>query len=95
MEAQARQRKIEVFSAGCRGCEEAIALVRKVACRSCDVQVIDVREEKSYERAKSYGIARFPAIVIDGKLAACCTQSAVDEETLRSLGLGVAIEHSR
>ena len=54
---------------GCKACEEAIALVRKVACRSCDVQVIDVRQESFYARAKQYGITRFPAIVIDGKLS--------------------------
>ena len=94
MEAQTRQRRIEIFSAGCKACEEAIALVRKVACRSCDVQVIDVRQESFYARAKQYGITRFPAIVIDGKLSACCTQSAVNETTLRELGLGVALDKS-
>ena len=34
-------------------------------------------------RAKHYGIQSVPAVVIDGKLAACCAGRGVREETIR------------
>ncbi len=37
------KRKIEVFSAGCPCCFETIELVRKSACPSCEVTVLDMR----------------------------------------------------
>jgi glutaredoxin 3 len=89
METQTR--RIEVFSAGCRGCEETIALVRRMACRSCEVQVIEIRDDESLKRARAYGIQKFPAVVIDGKLAECCTHRGVNEDTLKKMGLGVAL----
>jgi predicted DsbA family dithiol-disulfide isomerase len=39
-------------------------------------------------RAKSLGIRSVPAVVIDGKLADCCTGRGPDEATLRSAGIG-------
>jgi glutaredoxin 3 len=87
---ETRTRKIEVFSAGCRGCEETIAFVRRMACRSCAVEVIEVRDDTSFQRAQEYGIKKFPAVVIDGKLAECCSHSGVNEQTLRQMGLGQA-----
>ena len=88
---ETRTRKIEVFSAGCRGCEDTIALVRKLACRSCDVQVIEIKDDESFKRAQVYGIKKYPAIVIDGTLAECCTSGGVNEQTLSRMGLGVAL----
>ena len=65
-------RKIEVFSAGCPACEETISLVNSIACESCDVEVLDMRQADVAARAKRYGVHRVPSVVIDGKLAACC-----------------------
>jgi hypothetical protein len=39
-------------------------------------------------RAKDLGIRSVPAVVIDGKLADCCTGRGVDETTLRAAGVG-------
>jgi hypothetical protein len=39
-------------------------------------------------RAKSLGIRSVPAVVINGKLADCCTGRGPDEATLRAGGLG-------
>jgi len=39
-------------------------------------------------KARRYGVARVPAVVIDGKLADCCAAGAPNEETLRTAGLG-------
>jgi len=39
-------------------------------------------------KAKQYGIAGVPAVVVDGALADCCKTGGVDEATLRKLGIG-------
>ena len=83
------RRKIEVFTAGCPACEETIALVKKIACSSCDVQILDMHEKKTAEKAKQYGIRSIPAVVIDGKLADCCAGRGVQEASLRAAGIGV------
>src|SRR5438552_1362392 len=49
------KRKVEVFSAGCPACEEAIALVQNLACAACDVQVLDMKDPAVASRAKSLG----------------------------------------
>lgn len=87
---QAVTPKIEVFSAGCPACQETVALVQRVACPSCDVSVLDMNDPKVASRAKSLGIRSVPTVVIDGKLADCCTGLGPDEVTLRAAGLGVA-----
>jgi glutaredoxin len=82
------KRKIEVFSAGCSVCEEAIGLVNRLACPSCEITVLDINDPDVSRRAKDLGIRSVPAIVIDGKLAECCSGRGPDEDTLRSAGLG-------
>jgi len=82
------KRKVEIFSAGCPACEETIEMVRRIGCPSCDIVVLDMREEAVAERAKSLGIRSVPAVVIDGKLAECCAGRGPDEATLRAAGLG-------
>ncbi|MBI1787241.1 MAG: thioredoxin family protein [Acidobacteria bacterium] len=85
------QRKIEVFSAGCPICTETVALVQSIACPSCEVKILDMRDADVAARAKHYGIRAVPAVVIDGKLAGCCTGRGPDEATLRAEGLGVPL----
>ncbi len=81
------KRKIEIFGAGCPACEEAIELVNRVACPSCEVSVLDMRESDVARRAKSLGVRSVPAVVINGQLADCCTGRGPDEATLRAAGL--------
>ena len=85
-------RTIEVFSAGCPACDETVSMVRDVACPSCDVSVLDMNDPNVASRAKSLGIRSVPAVVIDGKLADCCTGRGPDEATLRAAGLGQPIK---
>lgn len=85
------KRKIEIFSAGCPACEEAIKLVRSISCPSCEVEVVDMHNDDIATKAKQYGVSSVPAIVIDGKLAACCAGRGIDEASLRSAGLGVPL----
>ena len=86
----ATKRKVEVFSAGCPACQDVVALVQRVDCPSCDVSVLDMNDPNISSRAKSLGVRSVPAVVIDGKLADCCTGRGPDEATLRTAGLGIA-----
>lgn len=86
----ATKRKVEVFSAGCPACQETVALVKQVACASCEVSVLDMNDAGVAQRAKGLGIRSVPAVVIDGRLADCCAGRGPDEATLRAAGLGVA-----
>jgi glutaredoxin len=84
------QRKIEVFSAVCPACEPTVQLVQKIACPSCDVQVLDMNKPEVAAKAKQYGVRTVPAVVIDGELASCCSGAGPNEQALRAAGLGVA-----
>jgi len=84
-----KKRTIEVFSAGCPCCHEAVQIVNSMACDSCEVQVFDMRSDQGAQaKAKLYGVRRVPAVVVDGKLADCCSSGPVDAATLRRLGVG-------
>ena len=37
------KRKVEIFSAGCTICEEAVSVVNRLACSSCEVTVLDMK----------------------------------------------------
>ncbi|MBI3570963.1 MAG: thioredoxin family protein [Gammaproteobacteria bacterium] len=82
------KRQIEVFSAGCPVCEETIAMVRQIACSSCEVAVRDMNDREVAARAKRLGIRSVPAVAINGELADCCAGRGPDEKTLRAAGLG-------
>lgn len=81
------KRKVEIFSAGCPVCKKTISLINRLACNSCEVTVLDMKNTDVEERAKILGIGSVPAIVIDGQLAECC-RSNINEETLKMAGLG-------
>ena len=85
------KRKVEIFSAGCAVCQETIELVNSIACPSCDVTVLDMKDRAIADRAKTLGVRSLPAIVIDGKLAGCCRDQGINEAALRAEGLGQPI----
>ena len=85
------KRKVEIFSAGCPVCDEAIRTVNAVACDGCDIEVLDMNTAEVSERANSLGIRSVPAVAVDGKLADCCAGRGVDVEALKAAGLGVAL----
>ena len=86
-----RKRKIEIFSAGCPACVEAIETVNRTACPSCQTEVLDMHQPDAAARAAILGISRVPAIVVDGALADCCASGPVDEQVLRAAGVGVPL----
>ena len=81
------QRQIEIFSAGCPVCDDLVARVKEMACPSCNVTVLDMKDSGAAARAKELGIRSLPAVAIDGKLADCCAGRGPDEATLRAAGL--------
>ena len=87
----ATKRKVEVFSAGCAACDEVIEIVKRAACSSCEVIIHDMKDINIAKRAKSLGIRSVPSVVIDGKLADCCAGRSVDDQVLRTAGLGKAL----
>ena len=75
--------KVEVFSAGCALCEEVIDVVRQEAGSSSQVTVQNMMDARVLSRAEKFGIRSVPAVVIDGKLASCCTGRGVDLQVLK------------
>lgn len=80
-------RQIEIFSAGCPVCKEAVAFVKGLACPSCEVTVLDMKKPEVSKKVKDIGIRSVPAVVIDGQLADCCGRG-LDEDVLKTAGLG-------
>lgn len=81
------KRNVEIFTAGCGCCDDAVALVKSIACPSCEITVLDMKEESTAKRARELGIERVPSVVIDGTLADCCA-GGIDEQMLRNAGIG-------
>ena len=84
-------RKVEIFSAGCPVCQETIDLVHRISCSSCEIEVLDMMDATVASRAKSLGIRSVPAVVVDGKLADCCSGRGPDEASLKAAGIGQPI----
>ena len=82
------KRKIEIFSAGCPACEEAVSLVQEMKCPSCDVSILDMNESEVAKRAGELGIRSVPAIVVNRKLASCCKKSGPNRDDLEAAGIG-------
>lgn len=81
-------RTIEIFSAGCPCCAEAIGRIRAAACSCCEIKVLDMADTGVAQRARELGVGSVPAVAINGKLADCCTSRGPDLEILKAAGLG-------
>lgn len=82
-------RIVEIFTAGCPYCDEALTLVQGMICPSCELHVLDLRTDPAAQaKAKQYSVKRIPAIVVNGLLADCCQLGAIDANRLRALGVG-------
>jgi len=84
------QRRVEVFIGGCPMCVDAVELIGRLACPSCDVTVVDVNEPQLEDRAEALGVRSVPAIAVDGTLLECC-KSGIDESAVRAAGVGAAL----
>lgn len=87
----AAKRTVEVFSAGCSTCIDTVELVKSLACPSCEVTVLDMKDPAVARRAKSLGIRSVPAVAIEGQLADCCSGRGPDQASLTRAGIGLPI----
>lgn len=85
------KRHIQIFSAGCPVCDAVVQTVYKMACPSCEVEILDLKDPEIAERAASLSIRSIPAVVVDGHLADCCSGRGVQSESLRAAGIGVPL----
>lgn len=85
-------RHIEIFSAGCQVCEDLIALVKQMACSSCEVTVLNMKDQAVVSRANHLVIRTVPAVVVNGQLAECCAASGPSESALRAAGIGTPLQ---
>ena len=79
---------IEVFSAGCALCDSAVESVTRLVGDPSRVKVLDMHEPAVASRAEQLGVRTVPAVVINGKLAACCAGGGVNETVLRASIVG-------
>ena len=87
------KRKVEVFTQGCEKCEPTIELVKSLACENCDVIIYDVdkgcESNICRELAIEYGVNKYPAVAVNGKLLECCINGeGPNEDALRAAGIG-------
>mgnify|MGYP006299751305 CR=1 FL=1 len=86
------KRRIEIFTAGCPCCDDAVELVREMACEDCEITIYNLAEgcetNECRDKADEYGIERVPSVVVDGQLARCCANSGIDPDVLADMGVG-------
>ena len=57
-------RKIEIFSAACSACDETVAMVRRIGCSSCQIEVLDMHDSGVAAKARAYGVRAVPAVAV-------------------------------
>ena len=87
----ATTRKIEIFSAGCTICEDTVVLINRIACPSCEVEILDMQKPEVANKARAYGVRSVPAVAVNGRLADCCAGRGPDESQLRAAGIGTPL----
>lgn len=77
------RKQIEIFTAGCPACDEAVVRVRQLAGGMHDISIRDMHQPAVAAAARRHGVKSLPAIVIDGRLADCCAGRGPEEAVLR------------
>jgi hypothetical protein len=72
---------IEVFSAGCPACLDALDQINHIP-GSKTVRVLDMRDAPVAARARELGVTTVPAVVVDGRLADCCVNRGIDPDVI-------------
>ena len=81
------KRQVEVFTAGCPLCEPTVKLVEELAGSDWEVTVHDLNFLGEFP-GENYEIETLPAVVVDGRLVACCEMGRPTREQLLAAGLG-------
>ena len=71
-------------------CDETVSLVKGLTCESCDVTVYNLNES-GMDKAKEYGIASVPTVVVDGKVLDCCKRRKPTADDLKAAGIGTPL----
>lgn len=81
------KRKVEIFTAGCPICDEAVVQIKDALCNDCDITVYDLNKgcetNECREKAKQYNIKSVPAVVVDGTPASCCSGRGIDINAIK------------
>jgi len=85
-----KQRKVEVFIAGCPLCDETVKLVKELSCPSCDVTIYNLQRE-GLAKAREYGVNSVPTVVVDGKILDCCVRRKPTAADLKAAGIGTPL----
>lgn len=88
MSASFARRTVEVFTAECPLCDDALETVRREACDSCDVRVVSLQSEEGARRAEEVGVQSVPAVAVNGTLAYCCRTGGITGAALHEVGIG-------
>jgi glutaredoxin 3 len=86
-EGSERNRRVEVFSAGCPTCRSTIEELREVVDPRHELVVLDMHEEDVAGRADGLGIRTVPAVVVDGSLLSCCKNTGPTRQELQAAGV--------
>lgn len=84
------KRIVEVFSAGCPVCSEAVAKIKGISCSSCEITVLDMNDPAVAARAGELGITSVPAVAVNGDLVGR-TGRCLDLEELKKAGVGTCL----
>ena len=61
-------KRIEIFTADCPLCKDALELIKKEACNECEVIERRCTDSECCQPAKDYNIKAVPTVVMDGKV---------------------------
>lgn len=61
-------KKIEVFTADCPLCKDALEMVREEACSKCEIVERRCSGDECCGAAKEYNIKAVPTVVVDGEI---------------------------
>ncbi len=78
---------LEIFSAGCVICQEAIKVITKKYGQTYEIKILDMHNADVAAHAKGLGITTVPSVVIDGKIADCCAGRGIDLAALPNIEL--------
>jgi hypothetical protein len=84
---------IEVFTAGCSTCDEAVEMVKQTtsSCTDCEVFIRDLRSDaEAVQKAAHYEIPSVPTVVLDGHVLTTCNKDvSIDELRQDLLAAGI------
>ena len=77
-------RTIDVYTASCPLCDDAVGLVERLAAPDDTVRVRPLSDAGAAADATALGVRAVPAVAVDGELASCCQSGGVTETGLRA-----------